>query len=113
MIPYDVTRIRGSVEVFASSCAASSSDMKEPTLRIPFRTTVLHGSLDYDRETTFFYIPLSSAVSSNTYTDECRAIKLVNRFQTTMVIYNVTADKSSLISHFMNVNTDRENDFLV
>ncbi|CAF3551098.1 unnamed protein product [Rotaria sordida] len=97
-IPKEITRIRGSVEIYPLS-----SYTDEPILRIPFRATILHGSLDYDREATYFYIPSSSIDSSNDKKEECRQIKLVNRFNTTMVIYNVTVDKMDQLSQYMNL----------
>lgn len=52
LIPNDIKRVRGSVQVYTQP----ASTVDEPTLQIPFRTTVLHGSVDYDRNASYFYI---------------------------------------------------------
>ncbi|CAF3323967.1 unnamed protein product [Rotaria sp. Silwood1] len=97
-IPKEITRIRGSVEIYTSFYN------DEPILRIPFRATVLHGSLDYDTEAVQFYIPSSSIDSSNDKKDECRPIKIMNRFNTSIVIYNISMDKMDQLSPYINVN---------
>ncbi|CAF2702202.1 unnamed protein product [Rotaria sp. Silwood2] len=98
LIPKDITRIRGSVEIYVLS-----SYNEEPILRIPFRATVLHGSLDYDTEAIHFYIPSSSIDSSNDKKNECRSIKLMNRFNTSMVMYNISMDKMDQLSQYIDI----------
>lgn len=93
-------RIRGSVEVHSLSL----SNNEEPVLRIPFRATILHGSLDYDKDGTRFYIPTYATDSSVDKLQDCRPIKLINRFNSSIVIYNVTTDSSGLLLQYMNVN---------
>ncbi len=99
LIPNDVKRVRGSVQIYTLS-----SNSEEPTLQIPFRATILHGSLDYDKAASYFYIPSSPIDSSNGNKEECRSIKLINRFNDSMVIYNVTTDKTELLSKYIEVN---------
>jgi hypothetical protein len=101
LIPADIKRVRGSVQVYTSS----SFDSEDPVLQIPFRATVFHGSLDYEKETTYIYIPPLSTDSSNEKKDECQSIKLINRFNTSLVIYNITTDKMQLISQYIEVNS--------
>ncbi|UJR33639.1 hypothetical protein I4U23_021073 [Adineta vaga] len=97
LVPNDIKRVRGSVQVYTSL-----SINEEPVLQIPFRVTVLHGSLDYDKPASLFYIPSTSAgLSNDNKKEECRAIKLINRFNTSMVIYNVTTDKAELLSQYI------------
>jgi hypothetical protein len=92
-------RIRGSVQIHTSS----SSDNEQPVLQIPFRATVLHGSLDYDKESSYFYIPSSSVEASNEKREECQAVKLMNRFNVSMVIYNITTSNMELFSRYVKV----------
>ena len=101
LIPADVKRVRGSVQVYTIS--PGSSTRREPALQIPFRATILHGSLDYDKETTYFYIGPSSTKSIDEKKQECRSIKFMNRFDESMVIFNVTTDKVDLLSQFVKV----------
>jgi hypothetical protein len=103
LVPQDIKRIRGSVQIY-TSLSASNND--EPTLQIPFRTTVIHGSIDYDKETTFVYIPSSSIDLSKEKTkqEECRPVIFMNRFHRPIIIYNVTTDKTELISQYIKVN---------
>ena len=108
LIPNEIKRVRGSVQVYT----LPAPNVGEPTLDIPFRTTVLHGSLDYDRTASYFYIPSSSIDSTNDNKEECRAIKLLNRFNTSVVIYSVTTDKTELLSQYIQVNCFVENLFL-
>ncbi|CAF4461293.1 unnamed protein product [Rotaria socialis] len=103
LIPRDMTRLRGSVEVYSSSSSSSSLNDEEPALRIPFRATVLHGSLDYDKEATYFYIPSLSTDESYDKIEQCRPIKLINRFNTSMVMYNATTDATGLLLQYMNI----------
>ncbi len=104
MVPKDIKRIRGSVQIYTLSSTLSSNS-EEPTLQIPFRATVIHGSLDYDKETTYIYIPSSSIDSSNGKKgEECRPIKFVNQFTIPIIIYNVTTDKTELLSQYIQVN---------
>ncbi|CAF0749813.1 unnamed protein product [Adineta ricciae] len=100
LIPDGIKRVRGSVQVYTLPALT----VDEPTLQIPFRTTVLHGSLDYDRTASYFYIPSSSIDSSNDNKEECRAIKLLNRFNSSVVIYSVTTDKTELLSQYIRLN---------
>ncbi len=102
LVPKDIKRIRGSVQIYTLS-STSSSNSEEPTLQIPFRATVIHGSLDYDKETTYIYIPSSSIDSSNGKKEECRAIKFINQFNVPIIIYNVTTDKTELLSQYIKV----------
>ena len=77
----------------------------EPALQIPFRANVIHGSIGYDKESTYIYIPSSSTKSSNEKKkDECRSIKFFNQFDRPLIIYNATTDKSELVSQHIKVN---------
>lgn len=102
LVPKEIKRIRGSVQIYTLSSTTSSNN-EEPTLQIPFRATVIHGSLDYDKETTYIYIPPPSADSSNGKKDECRPIKFINQFKVPLIIYNVTTDKPELLSQYVHV----------
>ncbi len=103
LIPKDVKRVRGSVQIYTLS-STSSSNSEEPILQVPFRATVIHGSVDYDKETTYIYIPSSSIDSSRGKKEECRAIKFINQFNVPLIIYNVTMDKTELLSQYIKVN---------
>jgi hypothetical protein len=102
-IPKDVKRIRGSVQIYT----LSSLNNAEPTLQIPFRANVIHGSIGYEKETTLIYIPSSSSIDSSTNEkkkDECRPIKFYNQFNLPLIIYNATTDKPELLSQYIKVN---------
>ena len=102
LIPKEIKRIRGSVQIYTSS----SYNSHEPTLQIPFRASVIHGSMDYDKESTYIYIPSSSKdVSNEKKKDECRQIQFMNRFTIPIAIYNTTTDKSELLSQYIKVNS--------
>ncbi len=98
LIPKDIKRIRGSVQVYTLNNA-------EPSLQIPFRANVIHGSIGYDKETTLIYIPSSSTTDSSNEkkTDECRPIKFFNQFNIPLIIYNATTDKPELLSQYIKV----------
>ena len=101
LIPKDLKRIRGSVQVYT----LSSMNNAEPSLQIPFRANVIHGSIGYDKEQTYIYIPSSSIGSSNEKKkDECRSIKFFNQFDRPLIIYNVTTDKPELLAQYIKVN---------
>lgn len=77
----------------------------EPTLQIPFRANVIHGSIGYDKETTYIYIPSSSTGSGNEKKkDECRSIKFFNQFDRPLIIYNATTDKPELLAQYIKVH---------
>lgn len=79
----------------------------EPALQIPFRANVIHGSIGYDRESTYIYIPSSSSstsASNEKKKDECRSIKFFNQFDRPLIVYNATTDKPELVSQYIKVN---------
>jgi hypothetical protein len=99
-IPKDIKRLRGSVQIYTLNSV-------EPTLQIPFRANVIHGSIGYEKETTLIYIPSSSTDSSSTNDkkkEECRPIKFYNQFNLPLIIYNATTDKPELLSQYIKVN---------
>ena len=102
LVPQDLKRIRGSVQIYTSSVHSA-----EPILQVPFRATVIHGSIGYDKETTLIYIPSSSSSSIDSSNekkkDECRPIKFINRFNLPIIIYNTTTDKPELLSQYIKV----------
>jgi hypothetical protein len=108
LIPADVKRIRGSVQIFT----LSTINNDEPVLQIPFRATVLHGSLDYEKDTTYFYIPPHLTDAMVEKRQECQSIKLINRFNTSFVIYNITTDKTQLLTQYIEVNYFKKKNFL-
>ncbi|CAF3697659.1 unnamed protein product [Adineta steineri] len=105
LIPNDIKRVRGSVQVYTLSTTASSSssDSEQPILQIPFRATILHGSLDYDTGASYFYIPATSTDSVSGKLEEHRLLKLINRFNTSIVLFNVTTDKSNILAQYIDI----------
>jgi hypothetical protein len=77
--------------------------IEELILQVPYRATVLHGSFDYDRQSTHFYIPVMSIESNTVRSTECRPLKIVNRFNVPIVIFNISIDKSQLVSQYIQV----------
>lgn len=96
LIPKDITSIYGSVQI------ETHPSIDDPvTLEIPYQATILHGSLDYDHQSTYFYI--SSSSSSKEKTEECRMIEFFNRFNVPITIFNVSTDQSDLLSLYLKV----------
>ena len=100
-MPKDVKRIRGSVQIFA----LTNSHVDEPILQIPFRATVMTGSVDYDKELTFIYIP---STTKDMKSNQCQEIKFINRFHVPIIVHNVTSDKPDLLAQYIEVNKNKK-----
>jgi hypothetical protein len=91
LIPNYIERIHGYVQVY------TSSNHDQPVLKIPFDEKILHGSLDFNEEETYIYL------SDNQLIDEYQSIKLFNRYNTPISVYNITIDKFELCSRYIQV----------
>ncbi|CAF4170376.1 unnamed protein product [Rotaria sp. Silwood2] len=97
LIPNDIHEIYGYVQVY------TSLNNEEPVLEIPFQETILHGSLHYKKEDTFFYIPSLNHALANDNIKQCQSIKLLNQYNTPISVYNVTVNKLELLSQFVKI----------
>ena len=97
LIPNDIDRIHGYVQVY------TSSNPNEPVLEIPFDEQILHGSVDYSKEESLFYIPSSSNQMNNENFEQCRPIKFINLYNTPISVYNITLEKQLLLSQHIKV----------
>lgn len=91
LIPREIQRIYGHIEMY------TSMNSEEPTLRIPFDEQVLHGSLDYQKEETYFFI------SNENPSNECGPIRVFNQYDVPLVVYNITINKLKLLSKYIEV----------
>ncbi len=91
LIPNDIQHIHGYIQVY------TSTNPEEPVLQIPFDERILHGSLDFNKEETHFYI------SNNQQIDQFQSIKLLNRYNTPISVYNITINKFELLSKYTQV----------
>jgi hypothetical protein len=82
LVPKEVQYINGSLKVYTSSNNA------KPSLKVPFYAIMLHGSLDFNLEDVNFHI----SPSANVKPEQCQSVKLINRFNTTIAVYNITLD---------------------
>lgn len=91
MISPQIQRIHGYIEI------STLMKSEESTLRIPFDEEVLHGSLEYEKEETYFFI------SNENPSNECRSIRIFNQYDIPLVIYNITINKQKLLSKYIEV----------
>lgn len=100
LIDDDVKSIYGTIQIFTLPSIHDAV-----SLEIPFYTTILHGSLEYERQSTYFYIS-----SNNSTNEECRSIEFTNRFDVPMAISNISTDKIDLLSQYVKV-IEQTNEF--
>ena len=98
LISDDIKSIDGTVQIYT---LPSINDAV--SLEIPFHATILHGSLEYDRSSTYFFISSSSLPSISSSTEECRLMEFTNRFNVPITIFNISTDKSDLLSQYIKV----------
>lgn len=91
LIPYDVERIYGRFEIY------TSMNEEEPMLEIPFDEEVIHGTLDYRKEETYFLI------SNEKPSNECRSIRFFSHYDIPIAIYKITIDKLKLLMKYIEV----------
>ncbi|CAF5046354.1 unnamed protein product, partial [Rotaria sp. Silwood1] len=95
LISNNIHYINGYIQVY------SLSNNEEFVLEIPFHETILHGSLHYKKEDTFFYISSSNHESVNDNIKQCQSIKLLNQYNIPISVYNITVNKLELLSQFV------------
>ena len=97
LIPGNIQHIQGYVQVY------TSSNNEEPVLEIPFDEIILHGSLDYDKENTRFYISSSNNELLNGNTEQCRPIRFLSRYNLPLSVYNITTNNAEALSPYIKV----------
>ncbi|CAF1175327.1 unnamed protein product [Rotaria sp. Silwood1] len=97
LISNNIHYINGYIQVY------SLSNNEEFVLEIPFHETILHGSLHYKKEDTFFYISSSNHESVNDNIKQCQSIKLLNQYNIPISVYNITVNKLELLSQFVKI----------
>lgn len=90
-IPKDIERIHGYLDIY------TSMNDEEPVLEIPFDEQVVHGSLDYRKEETYFLI------SNEKPSNECRSIQFFSHYNIPIAVYKITIDKLKLLSKYIEV----------
>jgi hypothetical protein len=104
LIPNNIDRVHGYVQVY-------TSNHNEPVLEIPFDEQILHGSVDYSKEESLFYIPSSSNEMNNENFEQCRPIKFLNLYNTPISVYNITLEKQIFFSQHIKVKI-KKNTFI-
>ncbi|CAF0885194.1 unnamed protein product [Adineta steineri] len=94
LIPTSIKQIHGYVQVYILSTN------EKLAIEIPFDETVIHGSLDYDKDNTYIYISSSNNEFNN---EECRPISFVNLYNMPIAIYNITTVDQELLSSYINI----------
>lgn len=95
LIPNHIEHIHGYIQVYTSSYN------EEPVLKIPFYERILHGSLDFKKEETYFYI--SNDELKTKKPEQCQPIRIFNRYNTSISVYNITINKFELLSKYIQV----------
>jgi hypothetical protein len=93
-IPAHLEQIDGFVRIHSLS-----SSQRAHVLQIPFFSRVFHGSLDYVKSETMFYIPPGIDDSSS----KCQPIRLINRFRTTIALVNISKSPPEHLSKHVQV----------
>lgn len=97
LIPDNINRINGYIEVYITT------NNEKPVLKIPFDERILHGSLDFKREEIYFYIPNDELYKS------CQTIRVFNRYETSISVYNITINKLDVLSKYIQVKKKQTN----
>jgi hypothetical protein len=95
LIPDNIEHIHGYVEVY------TSMNNEKPILKIPFDERILHGSLDFKKEETHFFI--SNNELNNKQNELCQPIRVFNRYNTPISVYNITINNFELLSKYIQV----------
>lgn len=101
LIPKEMDQIQGFVQVYTTS----SSNQNESVLQIPLYSRILHGSLDFLNMETMFYInsnPHSSGIEER---NPCQPIRLLNRFDVTLAVTNITVAQLGSLSEYVQVRS--------
>ena len=91
LIPKDLESLQGEIEVY------TSSNNRTAELKIPFAERILYGSLDFNRNETYFFLSNQSEIT------QCQSIRVLNRFNTSISVYNVTINNLERISDYIHV----------
>lgn len=91
LIPNNIDHISGYIEVY------TSMNNKEPVLKILFDERIIHGSLAFKKEETYFYI------SNKEFLKSCQPIRVFNRYNTSVSVYNIKVDQFNTLSKYIQV----------
>lgn len=97
MIPNHIHHIYGYIQVYAWL------NDKQTILEIPFDETILHGTINYKKEDTYFYISFSNNESINTIPKQCQPIKIFNEYNIPVFVYNITVNNVDQLSKYVKV----------
>lgn len=106
LVPVNINHINGYVQVY------TSSNNEDPALEIPFDEIIYHGSLEYQKEDTYFYIPSLNYELNNEKRSKCRPIKILNQFSLPISVYNITLNSLEQISQYIKVKAQNRRIFI-